>query len=60
MRSGRNSFWPLLTGHPTLFGSRPLASVVTVQSGTALTLSYTNATNVFGITGDRAQIDCKR
>jgi hypothetical protein len=40
----------------SLFGGWALASVVTVQSGTALTLSYTNATNVFGITGDRAQL----
>lgn len=40
----------------SLFGGWALASVVTVQSGTALTLSYTNATNVFGITGDRVQL----
>jgi hypothetical protein len=40
----------------SLFGGWALASVVTVQSGTALTLSYTNGTNVFGITGDRAQL----
>jgi hypothetical protein len=40
----------------SLFGGWALASVVTVQSGTALTFSYTNATNVFGITGDRAQL----
>jgi len=40
----------------SLFGGWALASVVTVQSGTALTLSYTNVTNVFGITGDRAQL----
>jgi hypothetical protein len=40
----------------SLFGGWALASVVTVQSGTALTVSYTNANNVFGITGDRAQL----
>jgi Carboxypeptidase regulatory-like domain/TonB dependent receptor len=40
----------------SLFGGWALASVITVQSGTALTVSYTNATNVFGITGDRAQL----
>jgi Carboxypeptidase regulatory-like domain/TonB dependent receptor len=40
----------------SLLGGWALASVVTVQSGTALTVSYTNATNVFGITGDRAQL----
>jgi Carboxypeptidase regulatory-like domain/TonB dependent receptor len=40
----------------SVFGGWALAGVVTVQSGTALTLSYTNATNVFGITGDRAQL----
>ena len=40
----------------SLFGGWAVASVVTVQSGTALTFSYTNATNVFGITGDRAQL----
>jgi hypothetical protein len=41
----------------SLFGGWALASVVTVQSGTALTFSYTNATNVFGITTrDRAQL----
>jgi len=40
----------------SLLGGWALASVVTLQSGTALTPSYTNATNVFGITGDRAQL----
>jgi hypothetical protein len=41
----------------SLFGSWALASVVTVQSGTALTFAYTNANNVFGITTrDRAQL----
>jgi hypothetical protein len=40
----------------SLFGGWALASVVMVQSGTALTVSYTNAKNVFGITGDRAQL----
>jgi hypothetical protein len=30
--------------------------VATVQSGTALTIGYTNANNVFGISEDRAQL----
>jgi hypothetical protein len=38
------------------FGGWDLASVVTVQSGTALTVGYTNANNVFGISEDRAQL----
>jgi hypothetical protein len=39
-----------------LFGGWSTASVVTLQSGTALTIGYTNATNVFGISEDRAQL----
>jgi hypothetical protein len=32
------------------------AAVATIQSGTALTIAYTNADNVFGISEDRAEI----
>jgi hypothetical protein len=37
-----------------------LGGLVTIQSGRALTLIATNANNVYGITGDRAQLapDC--
>lgn len=40
----------------TFFGDWDLAGVVTIQSGTALTVAYTNANNVFGISEDRAQL----
>ena len=33
-----------------------LAGITTIQSGAPLTLTGTNANNVFGITGDRAQL----
>jgi hypothetical protein len=39
-----------------MLGGWSLAGVVTIQSGTALTISDTNADNVFGITGDRAEL----
>jgi Carboxypeptidase regulatory-like domain/TonB dependent receptor len=39
-----------------LLGGWDLASVVTIQSGSALTISDTNANNVFGISEDRAQL----
>jgi hypothetical protein len=39
-----------------LFGGWSGSGVVTVQSGTALTIAYNNSTNVFGITSDRAQL----
>jgi len=39
-----------------LLGGWDLAGVLTVQSGTALTIADTNANNVFGITEDRAQL----
>jgi len=42
-------------GH-TLLGGWNLASVITIQSGTALTIADTNAQNVFGISEDRAQL----
>jgi hypothetical protein len=37
-------------------GSWNLSGVATIQSGTALTIGYTNANNVFGISQDRAQL----
>ena len=36
-----------------------LGVVATIQSGTALTIGYTNANNVFGISEDRAQLTGK-
>ena len=39
-----------------LLGGWDVAGVVTIQSGSALTISYTNASNVFGISTDRAQL----
>jgi Carboxypeptidase regulatory-like domain/TonB dependent receptor len=37
-------------------GGWELAAIVTIQSGSALTIADTNATNVFGISEDRAQL----
>jgi hypothetical protein len=42
-----------------LLGGWDLASVVTIQSGNALTIADTNAANVFGISEDRAQLTGK-
>jgi hypothetical protein len=39
-----------------IFAGWGLAAVVTIQSGSALTTSDTNANNVFGISEDRAQL----
>jgi hypothetical protein len=39
-----------------LLGGWNLASVVTIQSGSALTIADTNAHNVFGISEDRAEL----
>lgn len=39
-----------------LFGGWDFATVVTIQSGSALTISAANADNVFGISTDRAQL----
>ena len=39
-----------------VLGGWDLAGVLTVQSGSALTISDTNANNVFGISEDRAQL----
>jgi hypothetical protein len=45
-----------------MLGGWSLASVITIQSGTALTIADTNANNVFGISGDRAELTgtCKK
>src|SRR5262249_55554411 len=39
-----------------ILGGWTLAGVATFQSGKALTVGYTNAVNVFGISEDRAQL----
>jgi len=39
-----------------IFGGWDLATVVTIQSGSALTIADTNANNLFGISQDRAQL----
>jgi hypothetical protein len=39
-----------------ILGGWDFASIVTIQSGSALTVSATNANNVFGISTDRAQL----
>lgn len=39
-----------------VFGGWNLDAVATVQSGTALTIAYTNGNNIFGISEDRAQL----
>ena len=39
-----------------VLGGWDVAAVVTIQSGSALTISDTNANNVFGISEDRAQL----
>ena len=39
-----------------ILGGWMLASTVTVQSGNALTIAYTNPQNVFGISEDRAEV----
>ena len=40
----------------TVLGGWSTLGVVTLQSGTALTINYNNATNIFGISEDRAQL----
>jgi hypothetical protein len=45
-----NSFWN------TVLGGWAVAGVTTIQSGQPLTLTGTNASNVFGIQSDRAQL----
>jgi hypothetical protein len=45
------------SGFPRVaLGGWDLAAVATIQSGNALTISYTNANNVFGISEDRAEL----
>ena len=39
-----------------ILGGWDFASIVTIQSGSALTIADTNANNVFGISADRAQL----
>jgi hypothetical protein len=39
-----------------ILGGWDLATVATIQSGNALTIAYTNANNVFGISEDRAEL----
>jgi len=39
-----------------LLGGWDLAAIVTIQSGSALTIAYANASNTFGISEDRAQL----
>jgi len=39
-----------------LLGNWSMAAIATLQSGSALTIAYTNSTNVFGISEDRAQL----
>jgi hypothetical protein len=39
-----------------VLGDWSLAAIVTIQSGTALTIANTNSANVFGISQDRAQL----
>ena len=55
-----NALWTLPSPgqHMTraILGGWSLAAVVTIQSGTALTIGYTNLTNVFGINEDRAEL----
>jgi Carboxypeptidase regulatory-like domain/TonB dependent receptor-like, beta-barrel len=45
-----------------ILGGWDLAAVATIQSGTALTIAYTNSNNVFGISEDRAGLtgDCTK
>jgi hypothetical protein len=39
-----------------VLGNWSMAAIATIQSGNALTIAYTNSTNVFGISEDRAQL----
>jgi hypothetical protein len=55
-----SGIWALPSPHGgfqrTVLGRWDLASIVTVQSGSALTIANTNSSNVFGITEDRAEL----
>jgi hypothetical protein len=50
---------PLHHWMKTAFAGWAASGVLTLQSGTALTIAYTNPTNVFGISEDRAQLSPK-
>src|SRR5215472_15976180 len=39
-----------------VLGGWDLAAIITIQTGSALTIAHTNANNVFGISEDRAQL----
>src|SRR5215471_18960834 len=39
-----------------VLGGLDLAAIITIQTGSALTIAHTNANNVFGISEDRAQL----
>lgn len=43
----------------SVLGGWDLATVITIQSGSALTIADTNANNVFGISEDRAEVSGK-
>jgi hypothetical protein len=43
----------------SILGGWSVSGILTIQSGTALTISQTNSTNVFGISQDRAQLSRK-
>jgi hypothetical protein len=55
-----SGIWALPSPHGgfqrAVLGRWDLASIVTVQSGNALTIANTNPTNVFGISEDRAEL----
>jgi hypothetical protein len=55
-----SAIWTLPSPHDGLervvLGGWDVAAIVTIQSGSALTISDTNANNVFGISEDRAQL----
>jgi hypothetical protein len=55
-----SAIWTLPSPHDGLervvLGGWDVAAIVTIQSGSALTISDTNANNVFGINEDRAQL----
>jgi hypothetical protein len=55
-----STIWALPSPPPGIarafLGHWSLAAIATVQSGSALTIAYTNSTSVFGITQDRAQL----
>jgi hypothetical protein len=46
---------PIIGWQRLAFGGWAAAGITTVQSGTALTVAYTNPRNVFGISQDRAE-----